>query len=132
LTLFIDDSLLQKKANKDIIQPLSERIDCTCKFLELFKPGLTYDLVPLKDVAGPTGWDPNVQALVVSRETLNGAAAIDKIRRDKGLSPLQTFVIDVISHSDAKLAADDAEALRKTKMSSTFIREWIVQQRNKS
>ena len=57
---------------------------------------------------------------------------VDQIRRDKGLPPLRTFVIDVISHTDAKLDADDAEALRKTKMSSTFIREWIVQQRNKS
>ena len=40
-----------------------------------FKSGLVYDLVPLTDVAGPTGWDPNVQALVVSKETLSGAAA---------------------------------------------------------
>jgi pantetheine-phosphate adenylyltransferase len=70
-----DDTLLQKKANKDVIQPLQERIECTRRFLETFKPGLVYDLVPLIDVAGPTGWDPNVQALVVSKETLGGAAA---------------------------------------------------------
>lgn len=127
-----DDALLQKKANKHVIQPLAERIACTRRFLALFKPGLQYDLVPLRDVAGPTGWDPDVQALVVSRETVGGAAAIDRIRRDKGLPPLRTFVIDVISHSDAKLDADDAEALRKTKMSSTFIREWIVQRHNKA
>ncbi|EKM55169.1 uncharacterized protein PHACADRAFT_94240 [Phanerochaete carnosa HHB-10118-sp] len=124
-------NLLQKKVNKDVIQSLPERIDCTRRFLELFKPGLAYDLVPLKDVAGPTGWDPNVQALVVSRETLNGAATIEQIRKDKGLSPLRTFVIDVISHSDAKLDVEDAETLRKIKMSSTFIRKWIVQQRSK-
>ncbi|GJE90757.1 nucleotidylyl transferase [Phanerochaete sordida] len=125
-----DDSLLQKKVNKDVIQPISERIARTRTFLELFKAGLTYDLVPLRDVAGPTGWDSNVQALVVSRETLGGGAAIDQIRRDKGLPPLRTFVIDVISHSDARLDADDAEALRRTKMSSTFIREWIVRRRD--
>ena len=70
-----DDVLLQKKANKEVLQPLSERIECTRKFLELFKPGLIYDLVPITDVAGPTGWDPNVQALVVSKETLSGASA---------------------------------------------------------
>lgn len=83
----------------------------------------------------------------MSKETLSGATAskyqqsqalyhphdarpVDKIRRDRGLPPLRTFVIDVISHTDANLDAEDAEALRKTKMSSTFIREWIVQQRN--
>lgn len=144
--------MLQKKANKEVLQPLSERVESTRRFLELFKPGLVYDLVPITDVAGPTGWDPNVQALVVSKETLNGAAAskspfvfgdmtrrltmwrlaVEKIRKDKGLTPLRTFVIDVISHSEACLDAEDADALRRTKMSSTFIREWIVQQRQKS
>lgn len=53
---------------------------------------------------------------------------VEKIRSDKGLPLLQTYVIDVISHSEESLDAADAEALRRTKMSSTFIREWIVQQ----
>lgn len=70
-----DDSLLQSKANKDVMQPLSKRIAITRHFLELFKPGPEYYIVPITDVAGPTGWDPNVQALVVSKETLSGAAA---------------------------------------------------------
>ena len=59
-------------------------------------------------------------------------ALVEKIRQEKGLSPLQTFVIDVISPSEWNLDAEDADALRKTKMSSTFIREWIVEQRAKS
>ncbi|KAI0763683.1 hypothetical protein BC629DRAFT_1543037 [Irpex lacteus] len=121
-----DDSLLVNKANKNILQPLYERINIAREFLELFKPGLEYHVVPITDVAGPTGWDPNVQAIVVSKETLNGAAAIQKIRKEKGFGPLKTFVIDVISHTEASLDAEDAETLRKTKMSSTFIREWIV------
>ena len=54
---------------------LATRIARTRAFLALFKPALAADLVPLTDVAGPTGWDPPVQALVVSRETLAGAAA---------------------------------------------------------
>lgn len=70
----LDDSLLVNKANKDILQPLYERINIAREFLELFKPGLEYYVVPITDVAGPTGWDPNVQAIVVSKETLNGAA----------------------------------------------------------
>ena len=42
-------------------------------FLKFFKPGLEYDIVPLHDVCGPTGWDQDIQALVVSKETLDGA-----------------------------------------------------------
>lgn len=43
--------------------------------MEFFKPGLVYDIVPIQDVYGPTAVDPNIQALVVSKETLSGASA---------------------------------------------------------
>ena len=44
-------------------------------FLTSFKPGLEYHIVPIRDVYGPTAVDPNIQALVVSKETLSGGAA---------------------------------------------------------
>lgn len=61
--------------NKEVLEKLPVRTARTRAFLELFKAGLEYDIVPINDVYGPTAWDPNVQALVVSRETLPGAAA---------------------------------------------------------
>ncbi|KLO18622.1 Nucleotidylyl transferase [Schizopora paradoxa] len=121
-----DDKLLRNKANKEVLENLSTRISRVRRFLEMFKPGLQYHLVPLDDVAGPTGVDPNIQALVVSKETISGAEAIARIRNEKGFPPLECFVIDVISATSADLVAEDMEWLRKTKMSSTFIREWIV------
>ncbi|THH30359.1 hypothetical protein EUX98_g3817 [Antrodiella citrinella] len=126
-----DDALLKNKANKHVLEPLSRREERTRAFLTLFKPSVEYDIVPIVDVYGPTAWDPNIQALVVSKETLSGAAAIEKHRREKDLSSLKTFVIDVISSTEANLDAEDSEALKKTKMSSTFIREWIVEQQKK-
>lgn len=118
-------------------------------FLARFKPGLTYDVVTISDVYGPTGWDPNIQALVVSRETVSGAESskrcpldtlrtvvltgrtlVAKHRAEKGLPPLTSFVIDVISHNDTNLDSRDVEMLKATKMSSTFIREWIVKQKS--
>lgn len=51
---------------------------------------------------------------------------VDKCREEKGLPPLKTFVIDVISHSSSRLEAEDVEALKQAKMSSTYIRQWIV------
>ena len=107
-----------------------------------------YDLVPLNDVYGPTGWDPNVHALVVSKETLPGAASsefpspssspsplevccspgatVHKRREEMSLPPLRTFVIDVISATESSVDADDAALLKTAKMSSTYIRQWIV------
>ncbi|KAK7693749.1 hypothetical protein QCA50_003321 [Cerrena zonata] len=122
-----DDVLLRNKANKHILEPLAVRTERTFNFLKLFKPSVKYDIVPITDVYGPTGWDPNIQALVVSRETLSGGKMIEKHRREKSLPLLKTFVIDVISSTEANLDGD-ADTLKKAKMSSTFIREWIVQQ----
>lgn len=51
----------------------------TREFLELVKPGVVYDLPPLVDVYGPTGWEEDIQALVVSRETLSGASASESL-----------------------------------------------------
>ncbi|KAH9930728.1 Nucleotidylyl transferase [Fomitopsis serialis] len=127
-----DDTLLKNKSFKDVLESIAVRTARVRGFLELFKPGLYYDVVAISDVYGPTAWDPNIQALVVSKETLPGAASIHKLRKEKDLSPLSTFVIDVISASEASLDDRDAEALKNTKMSSTFIRQWIVQTRGRS
>lgn len=58
----------------------------------LFRPDLEYDLVDLQDVYGPTGSDPDIQALVVSKETLSGAAAGTSL-------PLIHFITILISSS---------------------------------
>ncbi|KAH7926632.1 Nucleotidylyl transferase [Leucogyrophana mollusca] len=120
------DDLLKKKSNRHVLEDLQTRFARTRAFLTLFRSELQYDLVAINDVYGPTGWDPNIQALVVSKETLPGAMSIDKERASKSLPSLRTFVIDVISSSSEKLDHEDAEMLKQTKMSSTFIREWIA------
>jgi pantetheine-phosphate adenylyltransferase len=61
------------KANKHVLESLTHRIDRVRSFLTLFKPSLEYEIVPIHDVYGPP--DPEIQALVVSKETLSGAAA---------------------------------------------------------
>ena len=53
-------------------------------------------------------------------------STVDKLRAERGLPALKTLVIDVISHNSAKVDPADAELLKQTKMSSTFIREWIA------
>ncbi|KIM65345.1 hypothetical protein SCLCIDRAFT_1212514 [Scleroderma citrinum Foug A] len=120
-----DEVLLQRKSYRDLLEPFHTRVEKTRSFLQMFRQDLEYDLVAISDVYGPTGWDPNIQALVVSKETLPGATAIAKERARKGLPALETFVIDVISADSDKLDHEDAELLRQTKMSSTYIREWI-------
>jgi pantetheine-phosphate adenylyltransferase len=142
-----DDALLTKKDNRDVLESLPERIQGVHRFMELFKPSLVYDIVSIHDVYGPTATDLNIQALVVSKETAFGGKAgkclmtihcvsrkgvhvysfqVDKRREEKGLPQLRTFVIDVISHSSHRLEAEDVETLKQAKLSSTYIRQWIV------
>jgi pantetheine-phosphate adenylyltransferase len=71
--LLTDDALLEKKSNRDVLESIDTRMKCVTAFLNLFKPGLEYDVVPIQDVYGPTAWDPDIQALVVSKETMSGA-----------------------------------------------------------
>lgn len=122
------DELLKNKAYKEVLEDIQTRKDRVRKFLTLFKPGLFYDIVVISDVYGPTGWDPYIQALVVSAETMSGAKAITSHRASQSLSALEIFVIDVISPTSSKLDHEDHELLKQTKMSSTFIREWISKQ----
>lgn len=63
------------KANKHVLESLTRRTDRVRSFLTSFKPSLEYDIVPIQDVYGPTAVDPNIQGLVVSKETLSGGAA---------------------------------------------------------
>ena len=51
---------------------------------------------------------------------------VDKKRKELGFPTLETFVIEVISAKDIALDSEDPELLKKTKMSSTFIREWVA------
>jgi pantetheine-phosphate adenylyltransferase len=145
---FLDDALLTKKDNRDVLESLPERIRNVRLFLEIVKPGLVCDIVPIHDVYGPTATDTNIQALVVSKETASGGKAgmwvafpggvlifigaqVDKCREEKGLPALKTFVIDVISHSSRRLDVEDVETLKQAKMSSTYIRQWIVSRQNR-
>lgn len=135
--------MLQNKSNKEILEKLSKRTQRVHQFLSFCKPGLILDIVPIIDVYGPTGWDPNIQALVVSKETLAGAEAsqffffvmavedvdlllVAKHRAAQGLLPLQPFLIDVISATETSLEHEDAELLKLHKLSSTYIRQWIA------
>lgn len=59
---------------------------------------------------------------------------VAKLRGERSLPGLETYVIDVIageSDRDDLGAEEDAESLRTAKMSSTYIRTWLTQQKSK-
>ena len=70
-----DDALLVHKAHSEHLQPLPLRKQILSSFVNLINPSLEYEIVAIKDVYGPTATDPDIQALVLSQETVAGGEA---------------------------------------------------------
>ena len=102
------DSMLSNKANAALISPFTSRKDTVHHFLRSIKPTMELRFAELQEPFGPAITDPEIQAIVVSSETIRGAFKINSIRVEKGMKPL---AILVTYRTDSVV------------LSSTFIRE---------
>ena len=87
-----DGPLLANKALAELIEPISDRIKNVCDFLTDVKPTLQLDVVAITDIFGPTGWDPDIDCLVVSQETAKGGDIINNERKKKVLAYTNQYV----------------------------------------
>jgi len=85
---------------KGHIEPCSKRMSELEEFLQKFDS--PYIVKRLEEPHGPTVNDPQIDAIVVSRETKPVADKINKIRQEKGIKPLKIFVIDWVLAEDGK------------------------------
>jgi len=104
----MSDKLLQKKANSNLITNFDTRKLKVEEFLNIFAKNITTEIVQLDDPCGPTISEPDIDAIVVSSETIPGATKINEIRVNKGFLPLKVLVT---SRNDVAT------------LSSTFIRD---------
>lgn len=87
------DEMIQKEAD-----PLHTRLGKLRDFLA----GSKYDLVILKDPYGPTITDPEIDAIVVTRETEQTAHEINRIRSKKGMKPLEIVIVEMVKAQDGR------------------------------
>ncbi|KAG0671983.1 hypothetical protein C6P45_004452 [Maudiozyma exigua] len=111
------EELLVNKKYKDTVQDFDTRRENVVNFLNTFKPSLKIEIIPLKDVCGPTGTVPEIECLIVSRETVKGGEVVNKTRKERGMSQLELYVVNVLGGKE--------EDGWKEKMSSTDIRKLI-------
>src|SRR5947207_7464724 len=90
-SLILDDALLKNKKFSEMLESISVRTDNVRKFLRLIARHLELELVPIQDVYGPTAYDPEISALVISEETRAGAKSIAELRKEKGLQELDVY-----------------------------------------
>ncbi|GMF15109.1 unnamed protein product [Phytophthora lilii] len=85
------DSMLRKKSHAELLEPLERRKSAVRAYLTFLNPDLVLDIVTIEDPFGPAIVIPEAAAMVVSTETLGGAAKINSIREERGLPKLHIF-----------------------------------------
>lgn len=78
-----DGPLLVNKVLPELIEPVEHRVANVRTFLTDVKPTLQMDVVAISDVFGPTGYDPDVDCIVVSQETSKGGEIVNAERQKK-------------------------------------------------
>jgi|Deesub1362A_J573_1020465.scaffolds.fasta_scaffold00057_18 pantetheine-phosphate adenylyltransferase len=72
------------------------------KRLEEYLSNFNYELIKLNDPYGIAVEDPEVDAIVVSEETLERAKEINQMRNEKGLKRLEVIVVPIVLAEDGK------------------------------
>ncbi|CAG8576569.1 1509_t:CDS:2 [Ambispora gerdemannii] len=125
------ENMLQNKKYKEFLEPIDTRVSKVLKFLRKIRSEefIKYQVVPIFDIYGPTATDSDIEALVVSKETMAGANSINEERKKRSLKQLDFAMIEVISSTNSSL--NEAE-LKSLKLSSTSVREHLYKTNTKA
>ncbi|KAF1780452.1 Rossmann-like alpha/beta/alpha sandwich fold [Phytophthora cactorum] len=91
LVILEEHSMLTKKSHAELLEPLEKRKSAVRDYIAFLNPQIIADIVTIEDPFGPAIVIPEPAAMVVSTETLPGAAKINSIRVDRGLPKLHIF-----------------------------------------
>lgn len=116
-----DGQMIKNKILWELIMPVEERIRGVEEHLNKINPNLTYQVVPISDLYGPTITDKELECIVVSEETIKGANKINEARGQKGWPQLAVHAVDLIQDTN-KTNEEAMKRLREKKVSSSLLR----------
>jgi pantetheine-phosphate adenylyltransferase len=114
-------ALLEKKARRELIEPIAFRIEAIRAFLAFTFPHLSLHIEAIDEPCGPSITIEDIDAIVVSPETEKGADYVNAKRKERGM---RTLKVHTISYVSASPGADDF------KLSSSWLREHHKRCRN--
>lgn len=83
-------------------QNYAERVAGVRKYISSAFSGRKYLIAPLEDYFGPGIASPEVEAIVVTKETAARVPIANRMRAEKGYPPLQVVVVDHVLADDSK------------------------------
>lgn len=116
-----DGKMIKNKILWELIMPVEERIKGVSEHLHQLNQNLSYQIVPISDLYGPTITDKELECIVVSEETVKGARKINEARREKGWPELAVHVVDLIQDTN-ETNEEAMRRLREKKVSSSLLR----------
>ncbi|XP_018392343.1 PREDICTED: bifunctional coenzyme A synthase [Cyphomyrmex costatus] len=97
-----DTNMITGKVLWELIQPCTQRIKKVEEFLEDIDSSISYNVVPINDIYGPTKEDPTFEMIVVTEETKRGGDKINELRLQKNLNKLDIHVVELAADEDHK------------------------------
>lgn len=117
-----DIEMIKSKTLWELIAPVDKRIYKVREYLEReISRSLTYSIVPISDLYGPTITEKDLECIVVSDETIRGAKKINEARTALGWQELKIHVVNLLE-DDSSSARDAMIRLREKKVSSSCMR----------
>jgi len=96
----VSSDVFARELGKGVKQNFFDRVERLRDFLNSIFPNRRYEIHTLEDYFGPVVTEKDIDAIVVSEETLDRAKEANKSRKANGLKPLKIILINTVLADD--------------------------------